>query len=77
MPIVALMIGIVAILLLLVEMDRQATWRCPRCQVRSLRVVGTGGLWYFREDDFQEERVYWGECSTCGRRATRKGLWLT
>src|SRR4051812_26226990 len=75
MPVIGSALGVLAAVSLLMEADRAVPWRCPHCWRRSLRVVGTGGLWYTGRDDFREERVFWGECAACGRRATRKGLW--
>jgi hypothetical protein len=40
--------------------------------MRSVWITGTGGIWYA---DWREERVFWGECSSCGKRVARRG-WI-
>src|SRR5262245_47417148 len=57
-------------MLFVVEIDWRTAKVCPHCRQRSLRIIGTGGIWY---EDFREERVYWGECSSCGKSAIRRG----
>jgi hypothetical protein len=70
-PIVGSAMGLLTAGLLLLEMDRAVSWRCPVCRKKALRTVGTGGLWY---EDFREERVFFGQCAACGQQATRTGL---
>jgi hypothetical protein len=70
-PIVGSAMGLLTAGLLLLELDRAVSWRCPVCRKKALRTVGTGGLWY---DDFRVVRVFHGKCGACGQEATRTGL---
>lgn len=66
----AIVPGVLALFLVVVEIDTRLHRVCPHCGQQSLRIVGTGGIW---DEDFREERVYWGECSACGKLAMRRG----
>jgi hypothetical protein len=65
----AVVAGVFASSLLLQEMNRILRWRCPHCRRRSLRATGSGGIYY---DDGVEERVFWGECISCGKCSIRR-----
>jgi hypothetical protein len=73
-PFVAFIPGLLAAALTVVEIDRIMRRRCPCCQKRLLRLLGTGAIVY---DDFREERVFWGMCSSCGKCSIRRGSVFT
>jgi hypothetical protein len=68
----ACILGLLAAYLVPGEIDCRLRRACPHCRQQSLRMVGTGGLWYEEHGDVREVRVYWGQCSSCGRSATRR-----
>jgi hypothetical protein len=69
----AFLLPVVSMFFLEGTIDRRLVRTCPHCGQRSMRVVGSGGIWYEYRQDLREERVFWGCCSCCGGSAIRRG----
>src|SRR5262249_55825404 len=53
--------------------DERFSKPCPHCGLKSLRLVGSGAIWYVKSGDLREQRVFWGECFSCGKSSVRRG----
>jgi hypothetical protein len=68
----ACVLAVLSTFFLEAHIDYRLTRICPHCGQRSMRVVGTGGIWYEHRQDLREERVFWGKCSCCSKGAVRR-----